>query len=188
MSERMTDERLAEIEKRLSKTAKLGFTLYGHELLLALKAEREMVKYLRGCQRRLALERDLEKEKIAELEAKLKCKKVAHSPTSDLNERRYSGRIERAMTEQAELMAAMEKDASDSLFVIKQQSKRIKELKANLKRVEGLPGPESFPFDRSMSKVHYAAYKAGYNHGRNDAAVEREIALKEKDDGTIQER
>ncbi len=53
-------------------------------------------------------------------------------------------------------------------------------LEAKLERVRGLEGPECWDYDRTLSERDYETYTAGYNHGRNDAAVERQIALTEE--------
>ena len=78
MGKRMTAERLAEWERDYTifeddpargEVLKLKYDEDKLELWEALKAERAMVEYLRGCQKRLALERDLEREVVERVEA-----------------------------------------------------------------------------------------------------------------------
>ena len=102
---------------------------------------------------------------------------LTHSHDSELEEVCCSAvfQIEslRLRAEAAETNFGVQLDATDKA------TKRVKELETKLARVEALPDASHFPYDPKQSDLYYTAYTAGYNHGRNDAAVEREIALRD---------
>jgi hypothetical protein len=93
----------------------------------------------------------------------------------------YNNGIDSQMTKAiaTQLRDALAKNEIDKI-TMDNFLKRIAKLEATIERVKALSSADKYPYDRKMSSVHYEAYTAGYNHGRTDAAIEREITLQQE--------